>query len=76
MIERDLKVKIIKIIMSSKTPFNTEDIIRDVRKMYGIENQELIRHTLDELCQDGVVECLEVADECYAFVVVQNKRKE
>lgn len=56
-----------KTILGMDRPFNVSDLFYKLETEHGIENRSLILEVLDELCDSGAINYLEVQDDCWAF---------
>ena len=69
---KSMSEKIKDIILAMDKPFNKIDLSYVLSYHHGIENYNLICDVLDDLCESGLVRFVQIARNCWAFVVVEN----
>lgn len=67
--------KIKNAILTFNQPFNKTDLFYYMKHVHGIENHKLICEVLDDLCESEIIKYVEIEDNCWAFVILENISK-
>lgn len=69
---KSMSEKIKNAILAINKPFNKTDLFSYMKTFHGIENHKLICEVLDDLCESEIIRYVEIEDNCWAFVMVEN----